>query len=168
MNWNSPLCFVRSLLVCLLVTSALAIGGCDLFGSDSDPPGWVGNWEAVDAKPDSVEYPPEDARILFSITQDSIKTFVKFMGQECDIDATEVVNVDGNVVTTQEEGDDDDQFRTRLETSGNTLTITPLDSESELEEVTAESVDADPASILNCSSSSTSRVRTAQAFGRRR
>lgn len=36
--------------------------------------------------------------------------------------------------------------------SGNTLTITPLDSEANLEEVTAEFVDDDPADILNCSS----------------
>lgn len=114
MYWNSSDRIARPFFVSVIIASVLMVSGCDLFGEDSDSgPEWVGNWEAVDAEPDSVEYPPDDARILFSITTDSIKTFIKSTGQGCDIDVVEVVNIDGNVVATRE-GGDDDQDETRL------------------------------------------------------
>jgi len=166
MHRTSSFRVARSLFVSILVGAVLLIAGCDVFGSDSnDAPAWVGNWEAVDAEPDTVEYPPDDARIFFSISTDSIKTYVKFVGQECSIESTEIVGVDGNVVTTED--GETDETETRLEVTGNTLTVTPLGSEAELEEVTAESVDGDPADILDCSSSSSSGIARQHALGRR-
>jgi len=104
------------------------------------------------------------ARIFFSISTDSIKTYVKFVGQECSIESTAIVSVDGNVVTAED--GETDETETRLEVMGNTLTVTPLGSAAELEEVTAESVDGDPADILNCSSSSSSGIARQHALGR--
>lgn len=165
MHRNSLWREVRSLLPSVLVLATLLIAGCDIFGSESNSaPVWVGDWEVVDAKPDSVEYPPQDTRIFFSISTDSIETYVKFAGQACSIEATEIVSVDGNVVTTADV--ETDETETRLEVSGNRLTITPLGSEAELEEVAAESVRDDPAEILNCSRSSASGVARKYASDR--
>lgn len=166
MHRISPFRVAPSLPASILVVATLLIAGCDVFGSESnDAPVWVGDWEVVDAKPDSVEYPPQDTRIFFSISTDSIKTYVKFVGQACSIETTEIVSVDGNVVTT--EGGETDETETRLDVSGNTLTVTPLGSEAELEEVTAESVDDNPAEILNCSSSGGSGAAERYALDRR-
>lgn len=90
--------------------------GGDLFGSDSEnAPAWVGNWEAVDVEPESVDFPRDDTRILFSISRDSIGSFTKVSGGTCQIPATEIVHIDDNVVTTEQ--GDEDQDDTRLGTS---------------------------------------------------
>lgn len=148
------------LLLCLPLALGLTVtvAGCDLFGSDSDDkPGWVGNWEAVDAEPESVEYPPDGARIFFSIRTDTITTYSEstFQGNtDCDIDSTEIDNTDGNVITTIEDEDeaDPDTAKVRLETANDTLTLTPVETEDEPEitQITAKSIDADPESIIDC------------------
>lgn len=164
MPWTSTPPYVRALLPGFLFTFALLIGGCDTFGSDPDgTPNWVGNWEVVDVEPDSEE-PPEDFRGLYSITEDKIETFTKSSNLGCRVDTTEITNVDGNVVTTKD--DDGDQNEARLEASDETLTITPLGPEEDIEKITAESVDDDPADILNCSSSSASAAAMKYAFDR--
>lgn len=136
---------------------AVLTGGCDTFGSDTtsnNEPDWIGNWEGVDAKPDEREYPPEGTRILFTITTDSITTYLE-SGLGCEIGSVPIVNVDDNVVTTIEDEDDADPDTTkaRLEASNDTLRITPLETgdDQAFDEIIAESIDAEPDSLVDCS-----------------
>jgi hypothetical protein len=156
-----PLAFLKCLPLALGLS--VAIAGCDGSGpgsSGGSDPDWTGNREAVDAKPNDIEYPPEGGRVLFSFTTDSITRYSKFQDPDCDSLSIGIDNIDGDIVTATGDGPDPDTLKLRLETSSGMLTITPVEPAEgpgltgSLTEIAAEPIGSDPASALNCSTAS--------------
>lgn len=84
----------QALLFCLLLGSGLALGestGATL-GSVA-PPEWVGEWELVTVRGDSLDF-----EVYYSMTEEQIDVLIAKENEACDVRVIDVEEINGDVI----------------------------------------------------------------------
>lgn len=123
----------RGLFLSLLLALPLSLLSCDSGGSNSSP-NWAGTWKLAESNPNFEGY-------HVSLNRNEVRVAFIFGNFGCQSNTLEVTNIDGNVITTDEDGGTE----VELDVSGDTMTATDLVEEDDAAEFTR--VDSDPSNI---------------------
>ena len=127
--------FFRAFVLCSLVGIGLLVAGCDSSGSGGGNNPWTGQWELIEAS--NVDLSQSD--FSYDITSESITVVFENDVIGCRSSTLEITEIDGNVITVEEEDGETDSGRLEVQDNGNLL-IEDLGS--------TESATAEPAGTM--------------------
>ena len=108
--------FPRTLALCSLLIMGFLVASCDSSGSNGSTP-WTGQWEVTEAS--GLDLSQND--VFYDITSETITGVLQSDQLGCRSETLEIVEVDGNVVTVEEEDGETDSGRLEVQDSGNLL-----------------------------------------------
>jgi hypothetical protein len=117
----------------LLFALCFSFVSCDSGGSNSSPD-WTGTWELSESRQNFEGY-------HVSLSKEEVRVAFIFGALGCRANTLSVTNIDGNVITTDEDGGTE----VELDVSGDTMTATDLVEEDDAAEFTR--VDSDPSDL---------------------
>jgi len=128
--------FFRAFVLCSLVGVGLLVAGCDSSGSNGGNNPWTGQWELIEAS--NVDLSQSD--FFYDITSESITVVFENDALGCQSSTLDITEIDGNVITVEEENGETDSGSLEVQDNDNLL-IKDIGS---TESATAEPADTVP------------------------
>lgn len=128
--------FFRTLVLCSLVGVGLLVAGCDSSGSNGGNNPWTGQWKLIEAS--NVDLSGTD--FFYDITSESITVVLENDVIGCQSSTLEITEIDGNVITVEEDDGETDSGSLEVQDNGNLL----IEDIGSTESATAEPVDSVP------------------------